>query len=113
MHLRGTHCVRSDGKTQINRAQSRWNSGIAVAKDGEEAVCEICCGVVSGSVHATTAKRTLAKSCCATGGAVVTGIVCVADEVSATQQQLARSEAQQGDRSMLHEAGMKRTEAMA
>ena len=36
MHLRGTHCGRSDGNNQISRAQSRWNSGTASAEVGAE-----------------------------------------------------------------------------
>ena len=60
MHLRGTHCGRSDGKTQISRAQSRWNSGIA--KDEEERSEETTiAGAFSGSVHATNLGITAVK----------------------------------------------------
>ncbi|NOS69397.1 MAG: hypothetical protein HOP33_05630 [Verrucomicrobia bacterium] len=53
MHLRGTHCGRSDGKTQISRAQSRWNNG--TAKEEEELPVEATiAGAFSGSVHATS-----------------------------------------------------------
>ncbi len=60
MHLRGTHCGRSGRKTQISRAQSRWNSGIA--KDEKElSVEETFAGAFSGSVHATSLEITAVK----------------------------------------------------
>ena len=60
MHLRGTHCGRSGRKTQISRAQSRWNSGIA--KDEKElSVEETFAGAFSGSVHATSLEITVVK----------------------------------------------------
>ena len=63
MHLRGTHCVRSDRKTQISRAQSRWNSG-TTKDEGEEAeAVETCTVADAGNVHATTVERS-AVCCC-------------------------------------------------
>ena len=63
MHLRGTHCVRSDRKTQISRAQSRWNSGMTKDEGEEAAAVETCAVADAGNVHATTVERS-AVSCC-------------------------------------------------
>ena len=89
MHLRGTHCVRSDGKNQISRAQSRWNNGSANARDGAEADEENCDGADSGRVHATSMERTAVKVFCGASGVVAAGRGDGAELDSVTQQQSA------------------------
>lgn len=89
MHLCGTHCVRSGGKTQINRAQSRWNKGRADARDGAEECERNRTEAESGRVHATKADRTAEKSFSVARGAVEGGSDCGDEAVSVTQQQSA------------------------
>jgi len=87
MHLCATHCVPSDRKNQINRAQSRVNSGRADAKDGADVDKEVSDSAESGSVHATSIERTAVKLFCDAAGAVAVGIGSEAESVLATQQQ--------------------------
>jgi hypothetical protein len=87
MHLRGTHCVRSDGKNQISSAQSRWNNGRAAAKEGVEVEDDDCSEAESGRVHATRTDKTAEKSFCAATGDVAAGSDCGAEADSVTQQQ--------------------------
>lgn len=97
MHLRGTHCARSDGKTQISRAQFRWNSGTA-KDEAELSEEETIAGAAAGKVHATTLARTAVKSIEALAAAGVAGSGVAVGTDSATQQQdfLAAQQAQAG-----------------
>ena len=61
MHQRGTHCGRSDGKNQINRAQSRWNNETA-RDEAEESVEETIAGELAGNVQASCLGMTAVKS---------------------------------------------------
>jgi hypothetical protein len=97
MHLRGTHCVRSVGKNQISRVQSRVNSGRAVAKVGADVDEKICDGVESGSVHAMSVERTAVKLFCDVAGAVAAGNGCGAGVDSVKQQHSFMLPEQQGD----------------
>ncbi len=97
MHLRGTHCVRSVGKNQISRAQSRVKSGTAFAKDGVtvgEAACE---SADSGRVHTANVERTAMKLFWEASGVVAAGSGCGADVDSVKQQHSAILPAQHED----------------
>lgn len=87
MHLRGTHCVRSEGNSQINRAQSRVKIGRADARVGAEADETNCERADSGRVHTTSIERTAVKLFCAASGVVAAGSDCGAEVASLTQQQ--------------------------
>jgi hypothetical protein len=86
MHLRGTHCVRSDGKNQISRAQSRVNSGRADAKVGADVDEKICDGAESGRIQAMSVERTAAKLFCDVAEDVAAGSGC-GTEVDSVKQQ--------------------------
>lgn len=87
MHRRGTHCGRSNGKTQISRAQSRWNNGPAEEKAEELSVDETIAGPVAGKVHATTRAGRAVKSTAAGAGAGAAGSGTETGADSVTQQQ--------------------------
>jgi len=61
MHLRGTHCGRSDGKNQISRAQSRWNNGMADHKGEELSDDKTTADNESGKIHAVTLMATATR----------------------------------------------------
>lgn len=86
MHLRGTHCVLSDGKNQISRAQCRVKSG-TVRDEARLSVEETIAGVGVGRVQASTLGITVVKSIAALAetGAAGTGTAVGAD--CSTQQQ--------------------------
>jgi hypothetical protein len=97
MHLRGTHCVRSVGKNQINRAQSRVNSGRADAKVGADVDEKVCGGAESGRIHAMSVEKTAVKLFCDATGDVAAGSGWAAESDWATQQQSIIRPEQQGD----------------
>ena len=86
MHLRGTHCVRSDGKNQISRAQCRWNN--ETARDKAELSVEEIARAVAGSVHTRSLGTKAVKSMEALleAGAAVSGMA--SDLDCSTQQQV-------------------------
>ena len=87
MHLRGTHCGRSDGKTQISRAQSRWNNGTA-RDEAARSVEETIAGAVAGSVHAISLGITATKSIDALAATGVAGMGTASGADGETQQAL-------------------------
>ena len=80
MHRRGTHCGRSDGKTQISRAQFRWNNGTADREAEKLSGEETIAGAAAGKVHAITLARTAGKSI---GALAETGVAARGDETGA------------------------------
>lgn len=88
MHRRGTHCGRSDRKTQISRAQSRRNSGIAEDKSGEILAAVAFAVAGTGSNQATDGGSTAAKSRLDRAEAGAAGNGTDWDSDSATQQQM-------------------------
>jgi hypothetical protein len=98
MHRRGTHCGRSDRKTQINRAQFRWYNGTADDKASALSEEETIPGAGAGKVHAITLARTAVKSIAALPTAGVAGSGGAVGDDSVTQQQefLATQQGQAG-----------------
>ena len=98
MHLRGTHCGRSNQKTQINRAQFRWNNGTPDSKAEVLSEEEAIAGAAAGRVHAITLARTAVKSNWALRAAGAAGKGAATGADSSTQQQffLATQQGQDG-----------------
>lgn len=98
MHRRGTHCGRSNRKTQINRAQFRWNNGTADRKAEARSEAETIPGAAPGKVHAITLVRMAVKSIAGLAAAGVAGRGGTVGVDSATQQQdfLATQQGQDG-----------------